>query len=40
MALCMSGDFDYDEVINLVNKYFGSFERKEDPKFNVILKKK
>ena len=40
MALCMSGDFDYDEVINLVNKHFGSFERKEDPKFNVISEEK
>ena len=36
MAICMSGDFDYDEVINLVDKYFGSFERKEDPEFDVI----
>jgi len=40
MALCMSGDFDYDEVINLVNKHFGSFERKKDPKFNVISEEK
>ena len=37
MAICMSGDFDYDEVINLVDKYFGSYERKEDPKFDVIV---
>ena len=35
MAICMSGDFDYDEVINLINKYFGVFERKDDPSFEV-----
>ena len=35
MAICMSGDFDYDEVINLIDKYFGVFERKDDPKFEV-----
>ena len=31
MAICMSGDFDYDEVINLIDKYFGVFERKDNP---------
>jgi len=36
MALCMSGDFEYDEVIKMINKYFGTFERKEDPAFKVI----
>jgi predicted Zn-dependent peptidase len=36
MAICMSGDFDYDEVIRLVDKYFGNFERKADPSFEVI----
>jgi len=35
MAICMSGDFEYDNVIKLVNKYFGGFERKEDPLFEV-----
>ena len=35
MAICMSGDFDYDEVINLIDNYFGVFERKDDPKFEV-----
>ena len=24
MAICMSGDFDYDEVINLIDNYFGA----------------
>ena len=36
MAICLSGDFDYDETINLINKYWGTFERKEDPTFEVI----
>ncbi len=36
MAICLSGDFDYDETILLINKYWGSFERKEDPTFEVI----
>lgn len=36
MAICLSGDFDYDETINLINKYWGSFERKETPSFQVI----
>jgi predicted Zn-dependent peptidase len=36
MAICLSGDFDYDETIRLINKYWGGFERKEDPTFEVI----
>ena len=36
MAICLSGDFDYDETIRLIDKYWGSFERKEDPSFDVI----
>jgi zinc protease len=36
MAMCLSGDFDYDETIGLINKYWGGFERKEDPIFEVI----
>ena len=36
MAICMSGDFDYDETIILINKYWGTFERKDDPNFEVI----
>ncbi|MDG2059907.1 MAG: insulinase family protein [Flavobacteriales bacterium] len=35
MAICLSGDFDYDKTINLINKYWGSFERKDDPTFEV-----
>ena len=36
MAICMSGDFNYDVTINLINKYWGKFHRKEDPDFQVI----
>ena len=36
MAICMSGDFDYDETIILINKYWGTFDRKDDPSFEVI----
>lgn len=36
MAICLSGDFDYDETIKLVEKYWGGFERKDDPTFDVI----
>ena len=39
MAICLSGDFDYDETIALINKYWGSFERKEVPIFEVIKEK-
>ena len=39
MAICLSGDFDYDETINLIDKYWGSFEKKEDPAFEVIKEK-
>ena len=33
MAICLSGDFDPDQVIVWINDKFGSFERKEDPVF-------
>jgi len=36
MAICLSGDFKYDETIELINKYWGTFERKDDPIFEVI----
>ena len=32
MAICLSGDFDYDETIRLINKYWRVFERKDNPK--------
>ncbi len=33
MAICMSGDFNPDSVINWVNQKFGAYKRKDDPKF-------
>ena len=33
MAICLSGDFDPDQVIVWINEKFGSFERKDDPEF-------
>jgi len=36
MAICLSGDFDYDETIRLINKYWKGFERKQDPTFQVV----
>jgi predicted Zn-dependent peptidase len=33
MAICLSGDFDPDQVIHWINDKFGTFERKEDPVF-------
>jgi zinc protease len=32
IAICMSGDLDYEETISLIDKYFGSWESSEiDP---------
>ena len=36
MAICLSGDFDFDKTINLIDKYWGGFERKDNPVFKVI----
>jgi predicted Zn-dependent peptidase len=36
MAICLSGDLDFDETIRLIDKYWGKFERKVDPFFDVI----
>ena len=36
MAICLSGDFDFDETIKLIDKYWGGFERKESPSFEAI----
>ncbi|NTW32381.1 MAG: insulinase family protein, partial [Bacteroidetes bacterium] len=33
MAICLSGDFDPDETIKLIDKYFGTFSKKEIPAF-------
>jgi predicted Zn-dependent peptidase len=35
MALCLSGDLDYDQTIRLIDKYFGGLANKPVPAFNV-----
>ncbi|MBO5871514.1 MAG: insulinase family protein [Bacteroidaceae bacterium] len=30
MAICMSGDFDYDEAMDVIEKYFGDMQPNED----------
>ena len=35
MAICLSGDLDYDKTIRLIQKFWSKFERKADPIFNV-----
>ena len=37
MAICMSGDFDPDSVINWIDQTFGIYERKEDPVFTPAV---
>ena len=39
MAICLSGDFDPDQVIVWINEKFGSFERKKDPEFTPGVEK-
>nr|GFD42913.1 hypothetical protein [Tanacetum cinerariifolium] len=31
VALCLSGDLDYDQTIRLIDKYFGDWQRKDVP---------
>ncbi|HMQ69138.1 MAG TPA: insulinase family protein [Ignavibacteria bacterium] len=33
MAICLSGDLDFDKTIVLIDKYFGGLQRKEVPAF-------
>ena len=35
MALCLSGDLDYDQTIRLIDKYFGDLKSKPVPAFNA-----
>ncbi|MEQ8910565.1 MAG: insulinase family protein [Vicingaceae bacterium] len=35
MAICLAGDFDPDQVIEMIKEKFGSFERSEVPEFKV-----
>lgn len=34
MAICLSGDFDPDKAIKLIDKHFGDFKKQEVPRFN------
>jgi len=36
MAICLSGDFDMDTTIKMIDKYFGKFEKKEVPAFTFV----
>ncbi len=36
MAICLSGDFDFDQTIKLIDKYWGGKEKAENPAFEVI----
>jgi len=33
MAICLSGDFDFDQTVELIDQYFGDWEAKEVPEF-------
>lgn len=35
MAICLSGDLDYEKSIQLIDKYFGNLPRKEVPKVSL-----
>jgi predicted Zn-dependent peptidase len=39
MALCLSGDLDYDQTIRLIDKYFGGLASKPVPTFNAPVEK-
>jgi predicted Zn-dependent peptidase len=39
VALCLSGDLDYDQTIRLIDKYFGSWQNKPVPAFNAPVEK-
>ncbi|MEE2700384.1 MAG: insulinase family protein [Bacteroidota bacterium] len=36
MAICLSGDFDFDETIKLIDKYWGRKQKGEELTFDVI----
>ncbi len=36
MAVILSGDFEYDEAIRIVDKYFGHLKRKDVPELKVV----
>ena len=35
MAVCLAGDFDYDEAIAIIDKYFGQLKPKEVPHYTI-----
>jgi predicted Zn-dependent peptidase len=39
VALCLSGDLDYDQTIRLIDKYFGDWQAKPVPTFNAPVEK-
>ena len=39
MALCLSGDLDFDQTIRLIDKYFGGLQSKPVPAFNPPVEK-
>jgi predicted Zn-dependent peptidase len=39
IALCLSGDLDYDQTIRLIDKYFGGLASKPVPTFNAAVEK-
>lgn len=36
MAVCLAGDFDYDEAIAIVDKYFGQLKPKDVPHYHIV----
>jgi predicted Zn-dependent peptidase len=39
VALCLSGDLDYDQTIRLIDKYFGDWKQQPVPAFNSPVEK-
>ncbi len=39
LAICLSGDFDYDKTIKVIDKYFGDLEPGEIPEFKYTPEK-
>src|SRR4029079_14839194 len=37
MAICLSGDMDPDQTIRAIDKYFGSWQKKEVPAFTPAV---
>ena len=39
VALCLSGDLDFDQTIRVIDKYFGSWQQKPVPAFKAVVEK-